>query len=302
MTRSTSRHRSKRPAPARDKHVPVLALNGAACPPEAARAWTITAATMLGLFTLAAIVVIARIHTIGDYFTETDFYGAYAEGARLIQHGRLDPARYGVIGPATRSCSRLVGFVVRDLFLAAELLSIAVGRVHGVAVVPAAPPPRRRAPGRGAAAVPAHQRRLLPLRLLGHHRRVRDRAPGRRAVPAARRAGGAVRAAARRGGLPRGARVPHPLQRRDAAAGRAGRDRSLGAHRHGARGRAAAVFAAGFLAPVVPWVLLLARARRQLSASSSTTTSPTRCSRARTASPGTTTRGTCSRSSRRCGT
>src|SRR6185503_10596465 len=63
-------------------------------------------------------------HRVGDYFTESDFYGAYADGARLIQHGRLLPSRYGVIGPGYEVALAMVGFVVRDLFLAAELLSI----------------------------------------------------------------------------------------------------------------------------------------------------------------------------------
>src|SRR5262249_62044526 len=52
-----------------------------------------------GLFTVvvAAVgVILMRIilgpHRVGDYFTETDFYGAYAEGARQLQHGLLDPS------------------------------------------------------------------------------------------------------------------------------------------------------------------------------------------------------------------
>lgn len=64
-------------------------------------------------------------HRVGDVFTETDFYGAYAEGARLVQSGQLDPARYAVVGPGFEVLLALVGFVVRDLFLAAELISLA---------------------------------------------------------------------------------------------------------------------------------------------------------------------------------
>ena len=63
-------------------------------------------------------------HRIGDYSTETDFYGAYADGARLIQHGHLDATRYGVIGPVYEVTLALAGLVVRDLFLAAELISV----------------------------------------------------------------------------------------------------------------------------------------------------------------------------------
>src|SRR5438876_9068411 len=40
-----------------------------------------------------------RNHPVGDYFTESDFYGGYASGARLIQQGRLDFSRYTVVGP-----------------------------------------------------------------------------------------------------------------------------------------------------------------------------------------------------------
>jgi len=64
-------------------------------------------------------------HRIGDYMAETDFYGAYAQGARLIEHGRLEPSRYGVIGPGYEVLLGLVGFVIPHLFFAAEFLSLA---------------------------------------------------------------------------------------------------------------------------------------------------------------------------------
>ena len=73
----------------------------------------------------ALLAVALGPHRIGDYSTETDFYGAYADGARLVQHGRLDPTRYGVVGPGYEVALALVGLLVRDLFAAAELLSIA---------------------------------------------------------------------------------------------------------------------------------------------------------------------------------
>ena len=57
-------------------------------------AWLAIAGVGLGLAWMAL-----GPHRIGDYMAETDFYGGYAEGARLIQQGRLLPARYGVIGP-----------------------------------------------------------------------------------------------------------------------------------------------------------------------------------------------------------
>jgi tetratricopeptide (TPR) repeat protein len=57
--------------------------------------------------------------------TETDFYGQYARGARLIQHGHLEPARYGVVGPGYELALAVAGLAVRNLFLAAGLLSLA---------------------------------------------------------------------------------------------------------------------------------------------------------------------------------
>ena len=63
-------------------------------------------------------------HTVGDYGTETDFYGAYAAGAKLIEHGHLDPSRYGVVGPIYEIVLGFAGFLVRDLFSAAELISV----------------------------------------------------------------------------------------------------------------------------------------------------------------------------------
>jgi hypothetical protein len=87
----------------------------------------LTAASILliAVVTLALLAMVFGPHRIGDYFTETDFYGAYAQGARLIQRGVLDPSRFGVIGPGYEVVLGLVGFVIRDLFLAAELIAVA---------------------------------------------------------------------------------------------------------------------------------------------------------------------------------
>ena len=74
---------------------------------------------------MALFAVALGPHRIGDFSTETDFYGAYADGARGIQRGVLEPARYGVVGPGYEVALALTGFVTRDLFLAAELLSVA---------------------------------------------------------------------------------------------------------------------------------------------------------------------------------
>ena len=83
---------------------------------------TLLVAALLGV---ALLVMVLGPHRVGDYMTETDFYGQYAQGARLIQHGHLEPARYGVVGPGYELALAAAGLVVRDLFLAAGLLSLA---------------------------------------------------------------------------------------------------------------------------------------------------------------------------------
>jgi tetratricopeptide (TPR) repeat protein len=79
---------------------------------------------VIAAFAAALIAIIAGPHRIGDYFTETDFYGGYSEGARLIESGHLDPSRYGVVGPLYEIVLALAGLVVRNLFVAAEILSL----------------------------------------------------------------------------------------------------------------------------------------------------------------------------------
>src|SRR5262249_37269602 len=109
---------AKAPAPASpDRNRP----HGVADP----RAYALAALGVALLLGAALLVVVLGPHRIGDYFTESDFYGSYAEGARLLQHGKLDPARYGVVGPVYEATLALVGLGIRDLFLAAQLISVA---------------------------------------------------------------------------------------------------------------------------------------------------------------------------------
>jgi hypothetical protein len=89
----------------------------------AARVLTRLALVIAFLLGIALLAMVLGPHRVGDYFTETDFYGGYADGARAILRGHLDPARYGVVGPGYELALALVGLLVRDLFLAAELLS-----------------------------------------------------------------------------------------------------------------------------------------------------------------------------------
>ncbi|HTM57264.1 MAG TPA: glycosyltransferase family 39 protein [Candidatus Udaeobacter sp.] len=126
-TGRTSKHASRRagPPPARHGWRFPWTLDGSATiePAEARllRRFTFAVAALLGI---ALLAMVFGPHRIGDYFTETDFYGGYAEGARLIQHGHLDPSRYGVVGPGYELVLALWGSVIRDLFLAAELISV----------------------------------------------------------------------------------------------------------------------------------------------------------------------------------
>lgn len=113
--------RGRRPPPRR----PWLALHAAGgVGDREARIETWLAWALAAALAAALLAVALGPHRIGDYSTETDFYGAYADGARLIQQGHLVPARYGVVGPGYEVALATVGVLTRDLFLAAELISI----------------------------------------------------------------------------------------------------------------------------------------------------------------------------------
>ncbi len=115
------RERRESPKPASG-----FALHGdATIGPREARIETWIAGALIAVVGVVLVALALGPHKVGDYFTETDFYGDYAHGARMIQHGRLIATRYGVIGPVYEIALALAGFVVRDLFLAAKLLSVA---------------------------------------------------------------------------------------------------------------------------------------------------------------------------------
>ena len=78
-------------------------------------------AVLLGL---ALLAIECFAHRIGDYYTETDFYGGYAIGARLLQAGHFDASRYGVVGPGYELAVALIGALTRDLFAAGEAISV----------------------------------------------------------------------------------------------------------------------------------------------------------------------------------
>lgn len=128
VRRVTKAHR--RPAPpaapsrAAGSHGPLaFALHA-----ERASAWPALAWLAWGAIAAYAVLVLAMVfgpHTVGDVFTETDFYGSYGPGARAWQHGHVELARYGVVGPLFEMLLAFVGLAVHDLFLAAELISAA---------------------------------------------------------------------------------------------------------------------------------------------------------------------------------
>ena len=121
-----ARRSTRRTGSARAASPPGFALHGAPGTGEREARVASALAWALAAFVAAALLAVALgPHRIGDYSTETDYYGAYADGARMIQQGRLDPIRYGVVGPGYELTLALAGFLLRDLFLAAELLSVA---------------------------------------------------------------------------------------------------------------------------------------------------------------------------------
>jgi hypothetical protein len=93
--------------------------------PSAARICLVLAWLVVAFYGVALLVMILGPHRVGDVFAETDFYGSYAAGARALQKGHFDPSRYGVVGPGYEVALAVVGSLIPNLFVAAELLSLA---------------------------------------------------------------------------------------------------------------------------------------------------------------------------------
>src|SRR5438876_349593 len=115
----SARERRKHPERSRGSTgpaaAPIFSLHGRAeVSPGEARLETLAARVAIALIAAALLYIALVPHRVGDYFAETDFYGDYAKGARLIQSGRLVPSRYGVVGPAYEVARALVGFAARD--------------------------------------------------------------------------------------------------------------------------------------------------------------------------------------------
>ena len=120
---------ARRAHPAAASPKPAVAARAAfALHAERVAAWPAldwAAYAVVALYAVAMLWLTFGPHRVGDVFTETDFYGSYGPGARLIQQGHLIPSRYGVVGPMFELILAGLGFVVRDLFLAAGLIAAA---------------------------------------------------------------------------------------------------------------------------------------------------------------------------------
>ena len=208
-------------------------------------------------------------HPVGDYFTESDFYG-YAWGARMIQRGVIDFSRYSVVGPLYELLLAALSLVVRDAFRAGELISIA----SAVGVILLWTRIVRRRAGEGAALWTALFIAANPVFLRYGYSATTDMlavllqsaaatallgATGRRA-PLAAGALAALAALTRYSALalvPAAAACyllwPVPAGGSDAGAGTAGQGEAAGG---GARPRLAALarFAAGFGLLAIPWL------------------------------------------------
>jgi tetratricopeptide (TPR) repeat protein len=116
--------RTGKRAPESSPRAPLLIWNSeTGTSPAEDRILTWAAWVLALLLGLVLLLLNLGPHRIGDYFTETDFYGAYADGARLIQHGHLLPARYAVTGPVYECTLALAGLLIPDLFTAANAIS-----------------------------------------------------------------------------------------------------------------------------------------------------------------------------------
>jgi len=93
--------------------------------PWADRAPRGTRWAVIALFVAAALPVLVWMHPVGDYFTETDFYGGYAPGVKALWAHGLDPSRYAVVGPVYELLLGLLGRSGLDLFRLAQGLSLA---------------------------------------------------------------------------------------------------------------------------------------------------------------------------------
>jgi tetratricopeptide repeat protein len=127
MTRPSRRAR-RSPSPSQPRRPPWFRFDAPA--PASDPGWAAPAGWVVVAACAALLAWLAfGVHVVGDYFTESDFYGSYAAGARLAAEGRIDPARNQVYGPIYEPAVALVALVVPDLFTAAKVLSVAAAAI-----------------------------------------------------------------------------------------------------------------------------------------------------------------------------
>lgn len=91
---------------------------------EGARPALVLGPVLIAAASLALAVLAFRFHPVGDFFTESDFYANYVPGARELQHGHFDLGRYAIHGPAYEVMLAATGWLLRDLFTSARVISV----------------------------------------------------------------------------------------------------------------------------------------------------------------------------------
>ena len=101
--------------------------------PSGGRRLRLATHALIAVAGVALLAIALGAHPVGDYHAESDFYGGYADGARGIERGVIDPARYPVVGPVYEFLLAILGFSGLDLFLIAKLISVLSAMVTLVA-------------------------------------------------------------------------------------------------------------------------------------------------------------------------
>lgn len=123
LGRTPPADRDRGPVVARDADPDPVSVNHAAASLGAER-WRGARWTLVALFLIVLATIAFGFHPVGDYFTESDFYGGYADGARSLARSGVDFARYGVVGPVYEFVLAGAGAITGDLFTAARLISV----------------------------------------------------------------------------------------------------------------------------------------------------------------------------------
>ena len=87
--------RAKRPPSPRSAESAPRAATRAAAAPEWPSERTLDVLTLIviGVAAIVLITIALGPHRVGDYFTESDFYGSYVVGAHGLRAGHVEPSR-----------------------------------------------------------------------------------------------------------------------------------------------------------------------------------------------------------------